>query len=356
MTLESPHLQPISDLTSEAGAYSLTVDGLTQGSLAIWMTCPVKARLKLLHGLRVEGNRDALEFGNIIHKNLELTYSWWGGLLYAYPYNDPQLTPSQTAAKLFREEEARVVNEIVASIGEVGLIQKMEVAYGQADALLAHYYQIYESDFFDLNWLALEQEFEIPYNHFGNGYEHSEVTFPVRGKIDGIFEDTNGDLWIVDHKTKGKIDDPTIVQKLGVDLQTNLYVWAVRRLYGRDVKGVVYNLIKRPQLRQGVRESNKEFIERTAADIAARPREYFSRISTVYSQEDTLRFEVELSQIISAFVDWYYGYGPHYRNSGSCVQGFWPCEFLRYCGDGETFGFTKSELVYPELEYRQIPE
>jgi hypothetical protein len=66
--------------------------------------------------------------------------------------------------------------------------------------------------------------------------------FVFKGRLDLIAEDTEGKLWLVDHKTAGTIPPPTSFH--GMDPQLMLYPWAAKIQYGIDLAGVMYNYVK----------------------------------------------------------------------------------------------------------------
>lgn len=332
----------IPGLVDTPAPYDLATHGVTQGLLNTWLSCPYKALMKLHRITGDMGNTEALEFGNIVHKNLEQTYAWWNTVLNSGTAS-MDVPPSMMASKFFRAEESASIKTILENVRLASDIERVEIAFGQADALLESYYRLYESDFFGYDWKSLEQEFCV-------NVEIGGITVPLRGKLDGVFE-KEGELWLFETKTKSKIDDPNLATKLFWDLQTNLYLKIIHELYGKIPKGFVYNLMKRPLLRKTQRESVKEFIVRTGYDIQAKPNEYFRRIEVEYTYPELKMQWNNVTDILHAFVDWFYKDAPTYRNPNNCVQGWGACEYLRYCGEGDTNNFGQRERMYPELEF-----
>lgn len=112
-------------------------------------------------------------------------------------------------------------------------------------------------------FLMSEQEFNVPYKL------PSGRTVRLRGKWDGVNlvgKGKEAGIWLVEHKTKGEIDERQIVRQLNFDIQTMLYIVALYQDYpklvarskvhelvecyaGRldlKIKGVIYNVIRRP--------------------------------------------------------------------------------------------------------------
>lgn len=314
-------------------------DGLTQGALVRWMVCPEKARLSLVNGYRSPDRKDAIEFGNIVHENLEYVYgAFEDSIKQDCPYD--LSTIMQIAERKLRSQEM-VAQSAVRNDADA---EASMTQYSIASEILQLYYVHWKRDFTDVRWVGLETEFSVPY--FWRGFE-----FPLRGKIDGIVRQTKGNqkLWLFDSKTKSSIDEPSMIPRLGYDFQMGLYMYAMRQLYHELPQGLVYNLIKRPQLRRKVKESITEFAQRCGEDARSRMDEYFKRIEVIWTQDDFDKFDADLHATIDGFMTWYTTGQMHYRNSASCHNGMWKCEFIPICAYGHTEAFVQSERPYPEL-------
>jgi len=79
----------------------------------------------------------------------------------------------------------------------------------------------------------VEIEFEVP-------IEGLDATY--QGRIDLIVQDEFGYYWIVDHKTTSQFGD---VEYLALDEQCGSYVWAIKKAIGIDIKGIIYNEIRK---------------------------------------------------------------------------------------------------------------
>lgn len=82
--------------------------------------------------------------------------------------------------------------------------------------------------------IMTEIEFEVPIP----GMEDEAI---YQGRIDLIVEDEFG-YWIVDHKTAKQFGDS---QWLWLDDQCSSYAWAIQRQLGLEVRGVIYNQLKK---------------------------------------------------------------------------------------------------------------
>jgi hypothetical protein len=113
------------------------------------------------------------------------------------------------------------------------------------------------------------------------------------------------ELWLQENKTKGQVDMYMIQNTLNQDLQTMIYSYALAHLKG-PVSGVLYNVIRRAQLRIRVNESHKDFIARVGDDIEKRPDFYFIRWSTPITPQDVEAFLTrQLDPILEAIYDWW---------------------------------------------------
>lgn len=103
-------------------------------------------------------------------------------------------------------------------------------------------------------------------------------TFRHVGVIDGLATLTDGRLAVVEHKTTGEDISPAADywQRLRFNGQLFLYVMAARA-HGWDVDTVVYDVIRKPAIRQRQGETAEQYGERLAADAAERPEFYYAR-------------------------------------------------------------------------------
>ena len=184
--------------------------------------------------------------------------------------------------------------------------------------------------------LMEEQMFDVPY------MLPSGRVVRLRGKFDSVDlvrEGPNEGIWLQENKTKGDIDESKVQRQLSNDLQSMLYLVALKWLnehdesgnglsspkdrFGASVKGVRYNVIRRPlsggigTIKQTGKESSDEFYERIRGYIDGTgldgkknptpgPSHYFMRWETPISQEDTDRFrQRSLDPILEQLCNWY---------------------------------------------------
>jgi RecB family exonuclease len=163
---------------------------------------------------------EALDFGTAIHAALECYY-------------DPEAWPDVDA------------REKAAIMGFLGAIQKVEklVVEGPLD---------FEIDFNEQRMLGLGMldnyfKWAPAHDNFKPVYVEVEFEVPLyagsvyQGRIDLIVEDDYG-YWIVDHKTTAVFG---ATEWLVLDDQCASYAWALRRQLGLEVRGVIYNELRK---------------------------------------------------------------------------------------------------------------
>jgi hypothetical protein len=195
--------------------------------------------------------RHALDFGTAVHAGLE-----------AYYNPDTWHMPESV-------KQASAVSHFAGAWGEykVYATDDVQLADWHADlelgmAMICDYIKEYAKD----NWkpVKVEAEFEVPvivprghsdirhsfrfevqngnelmmWNREANDY----LPVVYQGRIDLIIEDEQGHYWIVDHKTAKKFDS---VEWLALDDQCGSYAWALQRMLGVTVRGVVYNELRK---------------------------------------------------------------------------------------------------------------
>ena len=75
-------------------------------------------------------------------------------------------------------------------------------------------------------------------------YENVEDRFYLTGKIDLICKDKNGDIVVIDHKSKGRFKNK--VEKHDYARQLYLYAYAVFKKYGKFPKTLIFNMFRIP--------------------------------------------------------------------------------------------------------------
>jgi len=160
-----------------------------------------------------------------------------------------------------------------------------EITVATLAGLLGAYYARY-ADSEVVKELHAEVEFRLPLA--------GSRTFDAAGKIDGLGVLYDGRLALVEHKTCGTdiSADSDYWLRLRFNQQVYQYVLAARAL-GWDVQVVIYDVTRKPAIKQKQNETASEFVDRLAADAKERPEFYFARREVPILDQDLAEFEVQ---------------------------------------------------------------
>lgn len=319
--------------------YDVTRDGITFSLLNQWKECRERSRLATLEGWTERTSSLPLIFGTVLHEALATIY---GQVQTGIRYEPP-------TQEEIRNELAHIERQWQDDnpLADAGAIQDLDLTLAICEALLPQYFAYWETDF-DLTWHQLEREFKLPL--VVTTHDGKKVSTFLRGKIDGIFSPRpNQPPTLFETKTKSRFDPEVLGSILPFELQVNIYLTALFRLYKVVPAGVRYNIIRRPQLRQKVTEPAEAFVRRIADDIRDRPEWYFCRLDMDVTPKDMNLAETEITGLIADFVSWTRGCAPHYKNSHACEGKYGTCGMLAICGRGDTSALYQRKTVFREL-------
>lgn len=314
------------------GFYKPERDGITQSLLHKFLFCRQQA-LWDLQGYSLRSPSFALTYGNIVHAVLEKVYEKIRlGKITKVP-------SSKLILKFTKEIEHQWVKENPRANQKA--LEFLELSLLIAESTLPIYFDYWSKDLKSIKWEKIESSFKLPFK-----LQDGRKTF-IRGKLDGAFR--NPKLWLFETKTKMRIEEDSLVEYLGFELQVNLYIMALLEIERKQPSGVLYNIIRRTALRQGKKENLKQFALRISNDIKKRPEYYFIRLEIAFTKEDTLAFKNEFSALIKDFYDWFDGKVGHYKNTGNCEGKYGACEFLK--AENKIMApYEKRKTVFKELE------
>jgi hypothetical protein len=175
-----------------------------------WQRCPKQWDFKYGQNLVPVKKARPLFLGNWIHAALESYYvdgDWRiGHATYLEEYE-----------KLFEEEREELE-------GKKGPLPQL------VERVIKSYLWYYREDGWKV--LHVEVDFKVPL----------KAGIGVKGRIDLIVEDPEGNIWVVDHKTTANIPEPNAFHAM--DPQLMVYPWAIEKQLGIKVTGIVYNYVK----------------------------------------------------------------------------------------------------------------
>ncbi len=217
------------------------------------LACPRRHYWRFEIGLQQERDADALRFGSAWHKCMEAR---------------------ATGATI----------EVAFQAAIMGKIELDELQVATLSGMLAGYYARYAEDV--VKEVHPEVEFRLPLA--------GSRSFDVAGKIDGLGVLHDGRLVLIEHKTAGCdiAPDSDYWLRLRGNIQIMQYVLAARAL-GWDVQVILYDVARKPSIRQKQNETAADFGDRLAADAKDRPEFYFARREVPILDQDLAEFEVQ---------------------------------------------------------------
>ncbi len=195
---------------------------LTVSEIRTYRRCPREHHIRYGLGYRSIGRALSLRFGSLSHCGLE---AWWKAHQDArWPEMESAICRAATDPKctvdLFEFEKAR-------------------------EMLLAYHARWVNEE---LETVTTEQQFECPLINPETGYPSK--TFMVGGKIDVIVRDSEGRLWLVEHKTSASdiTAGSDYWKLLQLDNQVSMYFTGARAI-GYEVSGCLYDVLGKPAFR-----------------------------------------------------------------------------------------------------------
>ncbi len=244
--------------------------GLSQSLMNRFVVCRERFRLRTVEGLSTGTFKDSMEFGTIFHKALEL--------------NAQGKTTSQIFSYLHKQAKAKKYDLLLCRI---------------AALMIPYYLKFWKNQLKGAKYIETEEVFEIPYQVMGK-------TVHLRGRRDQAYM-KDGRLWLQENKTKAQINEDQIQMTLGYMLQPMLYLYSIKHENPKvPLGGILYNLIRKPQLKQGAKESDSVYLDRIAKDIEERPEHYFKMFEVEIDDAHLAMWEARYFRpLVSQIVVWW---------------------------------------------------
>ncbi len=235
-----------------------------------------------------------------------------------------------------------------------------EECYMIADSLLRGYLQRYQGDWTGKysfsnptvkpdKWLGLEDQFKFDYR-FEDG-----LVVPIRGMFDGVFTAKQGTTWLFETKFLSRVDEEGLEDLLPFNLQVMLYLTALYERSGDKPAGVLYNVVRRPGLRQKKNESLREFSDRILEDVVGRPDHYFIRWDMTITQGELANWRrTFLDPVMREIRDWAEGTGRHYANPDALITKYGRSDFYELIVRNNPAVYYKRAAPFNELEDASI--
>ena len=260
-------------------------DGITQTLLGKFIVCRERFRLHAVEGLQRVPESFAevhkMEFGSLLHAGFE---EWFDSYDQKKAVKAIRLYAAELTGR-FKSETKDVATWVRYAIRMFNLYARQ---WSRQDSAR--------------EFIATEQTFRVNYR-LPSGRE-----VVLRGKYDGIFKDRDK-IWLLEHKVKGWIDEDSLQQSLGQNLQAMLYLSTLAT--EGEVGGILYDVVRRPlaskdRIRQTQRESRDEFEDRLFGLIESKPKDYFMRFRVPVTNADVASFErTTLDPLLEQLCDWF---------------------------------------------------
>lgn len=365
--------------------------GITYSALSTFLECREQFRLGYVEGWSPKESSDAIEFGSIFHNFCE-----------HFDFQQPHSSAVEQIDKCITNLlKTRRSNHKTVSNEYSHLLQLAKTTF-------LGYIKAQPND--HLQWIAREENFScpitVPRRHWIRQVgTHREVvslqnnggagdrdtgyrTINLRGKRDGIFvyPERPNELWVFETKTKSRIDEEGLLASLGFNMQAMLYAYVTREQYKSKVvqdnrtpkqggvlprgeivpavvKGILYNVIRRPGQKLKVGEPLAAFFGRVAAEIEKDPDHYFKRQVITLQPNDLDDWATTvLFPILNQLLDWWESvsatpstpFNPqsdlHYFNPNALFNTYGRCHLFNLITSGNKFMYKKRRHVFPELE------
>ena len=321
--------------------------GTTFSMLNLFQDCREQAYQSYVMGYSGKKLKDGLEFGSIWH------------LMQEHYYGDIKQSPAKVAAKVCLAYEKWRKPTLFKNEHE-----NFQILLGVAELMFPLCVKHWAADDAEIEWIEQEQKFKTPYEFLD--VDGKKRTIYLRGMRDGVYRE-DGILGVFETKTKGQINQTAIRDQLKADLQTLIYVTTAMIEFGEMPKKVMYNVVRRPQLKRKQNEGLNDFLKRIKADVIKRPKFYFMRWNVDLLKSDIVNFRKEtLDKLLGIFCQWADGLKKigaldgkpdkrfdtpyHFRNCTALVGRYGRVDMFDLLTKKNTSGYLKRKSCFPELD------
>ncbi len=294
---------------------------LTHSSRGVFASCPQKFHYEYQQRLAPNRLSMPLEIGAVFHDEIDIFYR---ALRDDGEFGEQGIFDAQ-------ERITEHFSKLRAGVGTTVLqpydYDKIGIMEAICAGMVAGYVRKYEDkDHKQYKVIEPEQEFEIPIP--------TTDGWSTRGKIDLVLKVRGKKQYrIMEHKTAAQIS-VGYVSRIALDKQTLRYIWAARLLSGLPIKKIVYNVIKKPGIRQGKKETFDAFLKRVEDEYEDETKYFYREILTPTEEQiasipsDDKKFVKLIERAQKT------GYYP--LNTNHCFDFNSTCPFMRLCIEGQS--------------------
>jgi hypothetical protein len=306
----------------QSGEWYVSFSGLD-----LFMKCPRKYYYRYI--MRLEKMRFELPLfvGKVIHEGIHQLYK-----------KVPDVDPWKETEKYFQEEVHKLrKNVVLTPEDEKEIMEQTTVIPGMLQVYAKKYANRIKRT------VLIENEAPIVYDIFGEG------KIKLVGKLDNIL--SYYDRLTLHELKSSKSINLDYLNKIKVDFQTSLYFLIYNILYLKKLVGIVYDVIRKPGIRQKKNEDYQQYMVRLEqwyeATEAGDNKFFLDERSTPYlSQEATFN---TLHQVVR-HMDQAKTKEDFYQNFNECFNWGKPCEMFELCHEGE----KKNLVMYKIREKYQV--
>jgi len=329
----------------EGGVWDFWEHGVSQSFIQLFRSCKEQTRLAFVEGWTSRKSSLALDFGTCCHVALSELHG---------KKKVPTVNQIDRAIDVFEKDWKREYPKPTTKQTEE-IHHVMALAKPVLEAYVKRYagdwggkYPFRNKTVVPATWLHLESRFRVPFE-----FEDGKIVW-LNGRFDGGFEDNRkiARKWLFETKTKAMIQEDIIVDLLPLDVQVMLYLWALWKTEGVRPTGVLYNVIRRPGLRQGKAEQFVDFIKRVREDVfkPARQDHYFIRWELQITKKELEVWErTQLRPMLEEIRLWWEGKSPHYLNESALVAKYGRCSLYEPIVNGNFNDCFQREHPFNEL-------
>ena len=266
---------------------------ISYSSTSVARQCWKKFQFKYIEGLEPITKSINLTIGAVVHEAFDLFYKGFGDKEILKHIND------SFAIEIAKQEKADIEDLVIGKYTALGMWQFYPYKS------LKEFQEVYS-----------EEQVIIPIGNY-------ELTIKVDGRIkkDNVW-------WIRELKTTS-YTQKQFEQRMASSAQVTGYVYGMRKK-GYDVKGVMFDYIKKPILRKNKTEDMYQFGNRIMKDYQDRPKLYYGRLYTYRSEQDLKMYEKDMLAVAEE-IEKRKASGEFYRNQDACFNFNSECPYKKIC-------------------------
>jgi hypothetical protein len=265
---------------------------LSYNKASIFRSCPKKFWWRYIEKLDPVTKLPSLSLGSILHEAFDLFYKG---------SSDQEVY--QYISQAFDVE-----------IGKEELSDQEDLLILKYTAQGMWFYYPYKTVKFD--HISSEEKFSIP---LCRGWKFV-------GKVDGRVSQF-GNWWVRELKTTS-LNQRQFEGRCHTSAQGTGYVYGLSTAY--DIKGILYEYIKKPILRKGVKENADGFGRRIMQDYKDRPKIYYNHHLSYRNKQDLKNFHFDTC-MLARHIEETLETGMFYRNMDSCWTFGSICPYEKIC-------------------------